>query len=1814
MTSLRDDSRFQKVMFTLDLDQAATYVTTFRGECVRGVSPVITRAFLSRKVILTKCDDHWNAVHVSQVPGEDYNLGMETPCLILYEFMPEFLEYLTDSELYENETTLAKSTKGEIMRSLDDLLGGQEAYWTLWEKQLDEPDDIAEIYGGLSEENDSVVELYSPPRLVEEAQKRGLKASLSIDLVTGYDMNQKDQQEWVRQELRRRRPRLLTTTPPCTKFSPLQNIRPHPERLMEELPEAKRHLNFSMDMQEEQLSRGGDGLHEHPDTATSWLLPKVQNYLQHEQVVLVKSHLCRFGLKVGEGGLNRKATLFATTNDEIAINLQRLCNCQQPHESLIGGLPHRAQEYPPALVRAIIDGLVQSWVNTQKGRPKRLPDTGDLNQWVDELRPREWQQWRSFNDDAILVLRKPLQHQVPLQGPDHRCLRWTWVKGVLDGKWIQFEQGSSGKISPFEVSYPFVVILYTHPELTWSFAESSGLTAAEKQMILRAHVNLGHPGVKEFVRLLKAAGSRNDVVQYVLKEFTCEGCLKEKRQPTRLPASAPRTYDFNVVLGIDLLFVYGISHTTEHPILNVTCLGTLYSTFSMVHPTRRGLELVWSKFLSVWLRTFGAPSFVLMDQGLEFQGHFISMLESHGIQPLLIDRDAPYQNGVTERRGGLFKEVYYRTRELKQLATIEEVQDLVHEVSWALQTMTNRSGYSPAQRVFGKQPSLGLDLLSDARQCEYSMTTDDAWSRSEEIRKAARQALMDVDAKERVQRAIRARPRRAREDHHFKEGDPVSVWRQGRRGNVAKVGPCFVVLQRGDTVWVTRRGELWKCNKSQVFEMGCLEKQGLEVIEADLLKAKERLRFHPEKLGYTDVTKEGDPPDDLEIIEQAPRQAPPTPAAAETARQATRHTARQQALDPHTVYRKVPGTPRGPPEGLRTPNPSTPAPGALGTLAPGTPARQSKQPATPVATQRRDRARSPAKAAPARVVIDEVIDSSKAKPQESQPMASASKQASAVTPAAADQPQSAAAEEEEGNDADELWKASLENRKAHQDVPEPSSGHPGVLKMWKRHDFSAKRYRGSNSKGPLWTDVVRRVTYDIDTNRKIQDIAITPEMPIHRAHDKLPEGVINILTVLVYKAIPEHPDPGENYKEPLYGPNEVVDPPEAPEEDARLVDTGMKRSLEGAATDQRAPQRSRIFGQWRADDLTEWGSKAMFPVVANQRDLQVFHKVMKNDTYYNHYLQEESSLSYLTKQSGKELNEKKLNDAEKKLFAEAKTKEIDNLIGSNAIEMITDQEQIRWVHDKYSHRIMPSRFIITKKTGEVGEQWKAKARWILLGHRDPDSLQLERFAPTPSSTTVMLALQILSSLQFHLFIMDVSSAFGQSDPVEREQGPLYASMPPSGIPGYGQQTLIRVLTAVYGLVNAPAVWRRTVRRKLLTLGYEESVFDPCLYYLKPTEEEMAGKKLFVAGIVLLDVDDFCQGGNARHQELMNQLRTQLKFGKWKDVFDSSADYIGRTLHQLPTFEIQVSMKRFIQEKLRPVTLTKERMKQKQELLDEKEISWLRGVGGSLLWVGKEGRPDVGAACAMSMSWPSTGPTVEHILMANKTVAELKQTMDTIIRIMPIPAEESIWMTVADASMANVENKSQGGFVLALAHESIMKGQAADFSLNSWRSHKLKRVVKATLGSEALAMDDALAEVEWIRALWHELLDPSSCVLDGSRLGDTESAMVVRLPEHNEDFEIASIRVKDDGTGAHVTDAKALFDLLSRRSGNAGQCRRAQIDVAVICISARLLKVKTYWVPGSQMLADPLTKRCGNSMLMRQVMKSAQFSLVKEPGS
>ena len=52
----------------------------------------------------------------------------------------------------------------------------------------------------------------------------------------------------------------------------------------------------------------------------------------------------------------------------------------------------------------------------------------------------------------------------------------------------------------------------------------------------------------------------------------------------------------------------------------------------------------------------------------------------------------------------------------------------------------------------------------------------------------------------------------------------------------------------------------------------------------------------------------------------------------------------------------------------------------------------------------------------------------------------------------------------------------------------------------------------------------------------------------------------------------------------------------SPEEDVRLVDLGMKRSLDGACFPMiELSMRSRNFGVWIADAISEWGDKTNSP-------------------------------------------------------------------------------------------------------------------------------------------------------------------------------------------------------------------------------------------------------------------------------------------------------------------------------------------------------------------------------------------------------------------------------------------------------------------------------------------------------------------------------------------------------------------------------------------------------------------------------------------
>ena len=121
-----------------------------------------------------------------------------------------------------------------------------------------------------------VAEVYSPPRVVVEAAKRGLKVGESMDLTTGSDFRKLEHRKQARQYIDTYKPKLLIGSPMCTMFSNLQNLPGWGEDKQRRWCEAKLHIQFVCELCEQQIKEGRWFLHEHPAGASSWDLDEVK--------------------------------------------------------------------------------------------------------------------------------------------------------------------------------------------------------------------------------------------------------------------------------------------------------------------------------------------------------------------------------------------------------------------------------------------------------------------------------------------------------------------------------------------------------------------------------------------------------------------------------------------------------------------------------------------------------------------------------------------------------------------------------------------------------------------------------------------------------------------------------------------------------------------------------------------------------------------------------------------------------------------------------------------------------------------------------------------------------------------------------------------------------------------------------------------------------------------------------------------------------------------------------------------------------------------------------------------------------------------------------------------------------------------------------------------------------------------------------------------------------------------------------------------------------------------------------------------------
>eukprot|EP00959_Pyramimonas_sp_CCMP1952_P091741 1920466-Pyramimonas_sp.AAC.1 len=129
----------------------------------------------------------------------------------------------------------------------------------------------------------------------------------------------------------------------------------------------------------------------------------------------------------------------------------------------------------------------------------------------------------------------------------------------------------------------------------------------------------------------------------------------------------------------------------------MVCWGTLYQLCVPVED--KTAEVVAACVADRRVRYFGPPLVVITDQGGEFVGQaFKDFCTQNSILFHLTDTRAPWQNGRTERHGGIFKKIVNKAGWIHSPTDFVSCRRLISECNAAKNRLSNRSGYSPLQR------------------------------------------------------------------------------------------------------------------------------------------------------------------------------------------------------------------------------------------------------------------------------------------------------------------------------------------------------------------------------------------------------------------------------------------------------------------------------------------------------------------------------------------------------------------------------------------------------------------------------------------------------------------------------------------------------------------------------------------------------------------------------------------------------------------------------------------------------------------------------------------------------------------------------------------------------------------------------------------------------------------------------------------------------------------------------------------------------------------------------------------------------------
>lgn len=425
-------------------------------------------------------------------------------------------------------------------------------------------------------------------------------------------------------------------------------------------------------------------------------------------------------------------------------------------------------------------------------------------------------------------------------------------------------------------------------------------------------------------------------------------------------------------------------------------------------------------------------------------------------------------------------------------------------------------------------------------------------------------------------------------------------------------------------------------------------------------------------------------------------------------------------------------------------------------------------------------------------------------------------------------------------------------------------------------------------------------------------------------------------------------------------------------------------------------------------------------------------------------------------------------------FDQAKIDELNKWIEFDVYEELPDTGQ----------KCISTRWICTVKGTSTGDI--CKARLVARGFEDTDKNNVEKDSPTCAKESLRLVLAIIAQYNWKPKSMDIKTAFLQGQELSRD---IYLK-PPKEANVVG--VVWHLKKCVYGLSDASLCWYNKVKEVMLDSGSQVSTVDPAVFYWVDKD----GLK----GLLASHVDDFIWSGSDNfEQNFIERIRKKLNVGREEiDTFK----YVGLNLTSDEN-KITLDQHHYIKS-LEPIELTKHRAIDKESSLTVLESNAMRSKIGQIMWIASQTRPDVMFDASLLAS-SFNQAKVKDLVEVNKVIKKIKSE-NVNLKFQHLGKSDSLKLLVfSDASLGNLpDGGSQGGYLVFLV------GDNGKFSLVSWQSKKVRRVVRSTLAAEALAMSEAVDEAIFLAFLYTEItlghacptLLPLECITDNHSLHQT----------------------------------------------------------------------------------------------------------------